>query len=255
MIFTMRNRKHKIRIWAVAVWLGIWQLASLWIGQEILLVSPFAVFRRLAELALAYDFWRSVLSSVIRITGGFLGGAAAGAAAAGFAFKFRRVEELLEPFVLTIKAAPVASFIILILIWIPSRNLSMLISFLMVFPIIYTNVLEGAKSMDIKLLEMARVFRLSRPIRLKYLYFPQIVPYFQTGCSLGLGLGWKAGVAAEVIGIPENSIGEQLYNAKIYLNTADLFAWTLVIILLSFVFERVLLYLIGRGRAFAERMR
>ena len=238
MTSTTSNRKNKIKIWAVAAWLIIWQLVSMWIGQEILLVSPAAVFRRLLTLLPTGEFWSSVLFSVVRITGGFLFAAAAGVAGAGFAVKFRRVEEFLRPFVLTIKAIPVASFVILVLIWVPSRNLSVVISFLMVFPIIYTNVLDGEKQLDRKLMEMADVFDLSRPVRLRYLYLPQILPYFRTGCSVGLGLCWKAGVAAEVIGIPQNSIGENLYNAKIYLDTPALFAWTLVIICISVLFEK-----------------
>lgn len=255
MTSTTSNRKNKIKIWAVAAWLIIWQLVSMWIGQEILLVSPAAVFRRLLTLLPTGEFWSSVLFSVVRITGGFLFAAAAGVAGAGFAVKFRRVEEFLRPFVLTIKAIPVASFVILVLIWVPSRNLSVVISFLMVFPIIYTNVLDGEKQLDRKLMEMADVFDLSRPVRLRYLYLPQILPYFRTGCSVGLGLCWKAGVAAEVIGIPDYSIGEQLYQAKVYLNTPDLFAWTIVIVLLSFAFEKLFLYLIDRGVSLLERMR
>ena len=253
MTSTTSNRKNKIKIWAVAAWLIIWQLVSMWIGQEILLVSPAAVFRRLLTLLPTGEFWSSVLFSVVRITGGFLLAAAAGVAGAGLAVKFRRVEEFLRPFVLTIKAIPVASFVILVLIWVPSRNLSVVISFLMVFPIIYTNVLDGEKQMDRKLMEMADVFDLSRPVRLRYLYLPQILPYFRTGCSVGLGLCWKAGVAAEVIGLPDGSIGERLYEAKVYLNTPDLFAWTVVIVLVSLVFEKLFLFLLDRLVARLER--
>ncbi|HIX76264.1 MAG TPA: ABC transporter permease subunit [Candidatus Fusicatenibacter merdavium] len=255
MTSTTRKKRNKMKVWAVAVWLVIWQLVSMWIGQEILLVSPAAVFRRLLELIPTGEFWSSVLFSVVRITGGFLLAAVAGVTAAGLAVKFRRVEEFLHPFVLTVKAIPVASFVILVLIWVPSRNLSVVISFLMVFPILYTNVLDGEKQMDQKLLEMARVFELSRPVRLRYLYLPQILPYFRTGCSVALGLCWKAGVAAEVIGIPDNSIGEQLYNAKVYLNTPDLFAWTVVIVALSSVFERLFLYFIDCTVKRLERMK
>lgn len=254
MISTMRNRTDKIKIWAIAVWLVIWQMASMWIGQEILLVSPVSVFVRLLQLIPTGTFWRSILSSVTRIAGGFLLAAAFGVLAAGLAVRFRRVEEFLRPFVLTVKAIPVASFVILVLIWVPSKNLSVVISFLMVFPILYTNVLEGEKQMDKKLTEMAQVFALSPSVRLRYLYLPQILPYFRTGCRVGLGLCWKAGVAAEVIGIPDPSIGEQLYNAKVYLNTPDLFAWTVVIVALSLLFERIFLYLVDRVAAATERM-
>lgn len=122
-----------------------------------------------------------------------------------------------------VKAVPVASFIILILIWVPSRNLSIVISFLMVLPVIYTNVLNGIRSTDPKLLEMARVFRIPLFRRIRYIYLSQLLPFLRTGFSLSLGLCWKAGVAAEVIGIPKGSIGEKLYEAKVYLETPDLF--------------------------------
>lgn len=247
MTSTTTKKRNKIKLWAVAAWLIVWQLVSMWIGQEILLVSPAAVFWRLLQLLPTGQFWSSVLFSVVRITGGFLLAAAAGTAAAGLAVRFGRVEEFLRPFVLAVRSVPVASFVILVLIWVPSRNLSVVISFLMVFPILYTNVLDGERQMDAGLLEMAKVFELSRPARIRYLYLPQILPYFRTGCSVALGLCWKAGVAAEVIGIPDNSIGEQLYQAKVYLNTPDLFAWTIVIVLLSVVFERLFLLLIDRG--------
>ena len=131
-----------------------------------------------------------------------------------------------------------ASFIILCLIWLNSSNLPIFIAFLMVLPVIYTNMLQGIKSTDKKLLEMAEVFSLKKLRRIKYIYMPQLRPYIQSACSISLGLCWKAGIAAEVIGIPEGSIGEALYQAKIYLNSRDLFAWTVVIIIISIVFEK-----------------
>ena len=205
------------------------------IGQEILLVSPVVVFVRLTELIREAAFWKSIGFSLIRILGGFLLAAVCGIGAAGLSARFRRIRELLAPAVLTVKAVPVASFIILVLIWVPSRNLSIVISFLMVFPILYTNVLDGILSTDPKLLEMAQVFDVPKAVQIRWLYVSQVLPFFRTGCSVGLGLCWKAGVAAEVIGIPDGSIGENLYNAKVYLNTPDLFAWTVVIVLISLV--------------------
>ena len=159
------------------------------------------------------------------------------------------------PAVMVVKAVPVASFIILVLVWVPSRNLSVVISFLMVFPILYTNVLDGILSTDPKLLEMADVFALPHAVRIRYIYVSQVLPFFRTGCSIGLGLCWKAGVAAEVIGIPDGSIGEKLYNAKVYLNTPDLFAWTVVIVLISLLFEKLFLAMVDGAVIRLERMR
>ena len=140
----------------------------------------------------------------------------------------------------------VASFIILALIWMGSKNLAVLIAFLMVFPILYTNVLSGIRATDVKLLEMARVFRVTPMRRIRFINLPQVMPYFRTGCTVGLGLCWKAGVAAEVIGMPVNSIGERLQQAKVYLDTPELFAWTVVIVCLSVSVERLFGFLLMR---------
>lgn len=238
----------------MAVWLLVWQAVSAWIGQEILLVSPIVVFRRLTELVREAGFWQSIGFSLVRILGGFLLAMAAGILAAGLSARFRRIRELLAPAVLTIKAVPVASFVILVLIWVPSRNLSIVISFLMVFPILYTNVLDGILGTDPKLLEMAKVFEVPKTVQIRYIYVSQVLPFFRAGCSVGLGLCWKAGVAAEVIGIPDGSIGENLYNAKVYLNTPDLFAWTVVIVLISLVFEKLFLAAVDQIVIRLERM-
>lgn len=248
-----KKRKRKIKIWAVAFWLLVWQGVSQVLGQEILLVSPVSVLRRLLELAVTADFWSSIAFSIIRIMGGFLLAALLGILLGALAAGVSPVRQLLEPAVLTIKSIPVASFVILVLIWVPSENLSVVISFLMVFPVIYTNVLNGIESTDRKLLEMAEVFRISLPRRIRYIYASQVLPFFRAGCSVALGLCWKAGVAAEVIGIPDGSIGERLYMAKVYLNTPDLFAWTIVIVLISLVFERLFLALVDRGVGYLER--
>lgn len=253
-ITASKRKKHKVKLWAVIVWLFVWQAVSMKIGQEILLVSPVAVFVRLFELVQTTLFWHSVGFSVIRIMGGFLSAMVTAVLAAGLSVRCRRFEELLAPAVLTIKAVPVASFIILVLIWVRSENLSVVISFLMVFPVLYTNVLDGLKSMDQKLMEMAQVFRIPLSVKIRYIYVQQILPFFRAGCSVGLGLCWKAGIAAEVIGIPERSIGEQLYNAKVYLNTPDLFAWTVVIVLISLVFEKLFLGIVDGAVRHMERM-
>ena len=173
---------------------------------------------------------------------------------AALSARFRRVEELLAPALLAIKSIPVASFIILALILFSSRNLAVLISFLMVLPVVYANVLEGIRSADRQLLEMGRVFRLPAGRRLRYLYVPQVYPFFEAACGVALGLCWKAGVAAEVIGMPQGSIGERLQQAKIYLDTPDLFAWTLVIVLVSLAFEKLFLRLLKAGARALERM-
>ena len=248
------KRPRQIRLWAVLVWLAVWQVASMAVGLDILLVSPLRVLQRLGQLALTASFWSSILFSLLRIGGGFLLAAGCGVILAALAARFGRVRELLAPAMLTIRSVPVASFIILALIWFSSRNLAVLISFLMVLPVIYSNVLEGIAATDRQLLEMAQVFRIPAGRRIRYLYVPQVLPFFHAGCAVALGLCWKAGVAAEVIGMPQGSIGERLQQAKVYLDTPDLLAWTLVVVLISLAFEKVFLALLRGAVRRSERM-
>ena len=178
--------------------------------------------------------------SVGRILLGFLLSALLGAVLAAAAYRFRRVRELLMPLVAAVKAVPVASFVILVLLWVSSRNLSVVISLLIGFPVIYANVLAGLDSTDPRLIEMARVFRVPFRRQLSTVYLSQVAPFLRSGLSLAIGLCWKSGVAAEVIGIPSGSIGEKLYKAKIYLETPDLFCWTVAVVVLSIGCEKLL---------------
>lgn len=139
-----------------------------------------------------------------------------------------------------------ASFIIICLIWMSTRQLAVFISFLMVFPVIYSNTLQGIKSADGALLEMARVYRVPFSRRLGYIYAPQVKPFLLSGCSVALGMSWKSGVAAEVIGVVGGSIGERLYEAKVYFQMTDLLAWTVVIVVCSVGFEKLVLWLLRR---------
>ena len=216
-------------------------LRALYPHGALLLASPLSALERLFALAGTAAFWRAVLSSAAHILGGFLLSCALAVMLAALSARFSCVEELLAPLVAVIKAVPVASFIILALVWLDSRSLAFFISALMVFPPVYLNVLEGVRRADASLLEMARVFRVPFSRTLRGIYLPQVLPYFRSAVSVALGLCWKAGTAAEVIGLSGGTIGERLYTAKVYFQTPDLFAWTAVIVLLSVGFEKLFL--------------
>lgn len=244
MISIIKDRKKTQKILILFFWLGVWQVASMIIQQELILVSPLIVLKTLLSLIGEKSFWSSISYSFIRIVCGFLLAIVIGIFLSILSAANGAIRALLAPFFGVIKSIPVVSFIILVLIWVGSSNLSVVISFLMVLPIIYTNVLEGILRTDHELLEMAQVFGISFIKRLQAIYIPQIMPYFSSGSKVGLGLCWKSGIAAEVIGLPSGSIGEQLYQAKIFLNTGELFSWTIVIVLISYLFERLFLKLL-----------
>lgn len=232
------------RMMAVGFWLAVWQAAAMAIGQEVFLVSPVQALRCLLRLLPQADFWHRVGFSAGRILLGFGLGVVCSAALAVAAEICPAAEILIAPVLQLVKATPVASFIILALVWVRGASLSVLISFLMVLPVLYGAVRTGIRSADPQLLEMAKVFRLPFARRLRAVWLPAVLPAFRQGCSVALGICWKSGVAAEVIGLPNGSIGDALYRAKITLSTGELFAWTFVIILLSAGFEKLFLLLL-----------
>ena len=230
-----RLRTWGARLLAVAFWLAVWQLVAAAVDSRIILVGPLEVLARLTELVGTGEFWTSVATSLGRIGAGFLGGVASGVALAAVASRLPAVRTLLAPVMGALKAVPVASFVILVLLWVSSSNLSVVIAWIMALPIVYTNVCEGIAQTDEGLLEMADVFGLTGLDRVRLVYLSHVLPYFRAAVSLALGLSWKAGIAAEVIGLPDLTIGEHLYDAKVYLDTPSLFAWTVAIVVVSVV--------------------
>ena len=240
---TSTIRENKLfKAGGVVFWLIIWEGASLLINEELFLPSPVRVAVRLFQLLPEASFWSAVFFTLFRILLGFLLSVLTASILASLSYRFPLVSILSSPLVKTVRATPVASIVILVLVWVHSRNLSVVISFLMVFPVVYTNILEGLVSTDKNLIEAAGVYRITRLKRIRYIYLPSLSPYIQSAISTSLGLAWKSGIAAEVIGLPDGSIGERVYEAKIYLSTPDLFAWTVVIIILAFLFERFFLF-------------
>lgn len=229
----------------ILFWLIIWQTASLAVHNSIILVGPLEAGRSLWIQAALPGFWKTIFLSFGKISFGSFLAFSSAILAGGLSCRFPFFKDLLEPPVSLMKSVPVASFVILALIWTGSENLSVFISFLVVFPIIYINTRAGFMSTDPRLLEMAKVFHMSPGKKLMFIYRPALLPYLISGCRAALGMGWKSGIAAEVIGVPNYSIGEKLYMTKIYLSTGDLFAWTLVIIVISAFLEKFVLWILG----------
>ena len=242
----MNRRTFIKKAGAVFLALAFWQIAAMVIRQDILLVSPVQVLLRLCTIWQTEYFFSSVWFTFCRITAGFLIGLLAGVIFALLADRFEIVETLLWPWVVTIKTVPVASFVVICLIWLSAKNLSVFIAFLIVFPIVYQNVLSGLKAKDRKLAEMAEVFQVRGLRCFRAVIMPGLKEYLLTACSITIGMAWKAGVAAEIIGTPNGSVGKQLYTAKIYLDTDDLLAWTVVLVLLCVVSEKLFMMLMRR---------
>lgn len=237
------------RTLAVLLALLVWHLVSVAVANDIYLVSPFRVLVRLTTIWREKGFFSTVLYTMARILLGFVLALTAGFLSAVLAGRFHFLEYLLWPYVITFRSVPVASFIILSLIWLTFSQLTVFIAVLIVFPVIYSNVLQGMKSTDPKLLEMASLYRVPWYRRFLYVELPSIRPYLLSACTISIGMAWKSGIAAEIIGIVSGSIGGALYSSKIYLETCDLFAWTVIIVILSVLTEKAFLWLLKRAFA------
>lgn len=241
------------RIFAVILVLLLWQIAAMSINQKILLVTPVEVIKRMATIWQVEGFASSIQFSFCHIAGGFFIALILGVLLASLAGRFKWVETLLWPFMVTVKTVPVASFVVICLIWLSAQNLSVFISFLIVLPVVYGNMLEGIKSEDKAMLEVGKVHRMPFIRRLSFIHLPQLKPFILSACSTALGMAWKAGIAAEIIGTPDGSIGKQLYYAKIYLDTDDLLCWTVIIVIISVAFEKLVMWLLRSGYRRLER--
>lgn len=230
----------------LAFWLVVWEALALLVGKELLLPDPVTVLSRLAELSVTGDFWRTAAVSLGRILLGGICGILLGMLLAAVTCRFSLARALFSPLLTIARSTPVASFILLVLIWVGRDILPCIIVTVMVAPVVWENISAGVAHADPLLLDMARVYRFGGWKTLRLIYVPSVMPYFIAACQTALGLSWKAGVAAEVLAVPALSIGRRLYEAKLYLETADLFAWTVVVILCSLALEKLLRAALGR---------
>ena len=248
MLSTMRvNGKRLIIGLAVAAfWLAVWWIAAVAVNQTILIPTPWHVLQTLWGLMSAAAFWKAVGLSLLRICAGFTAALVTGTLLAAITVRCAWLRALVAPLLQIVRAAPVASFIILTLVWIATDAVPIFIAFLMVLPIVWVNVEEGLRRVDPRLKEVAAVYHLSRFKTLTKITAPSVMPFFLTACVNGLGFAWKSGIAAEVICLPALSIGRRLHSAKQTLETPEVFAWTVVVVVLSMVLERLLVRLTAK---------
>ena len=222
-------------------WLAIWELLDRLMDNRLVLAGPIRVLEALAEQVVKPDFWMICGASFVRIAAGFLLAFMAGLVLALIANRFRLVQDVIEPIISLLRTIPVISFIIMLLIWVGNQALTVYLAFLIVLPLIYTNTLTGFESVDKQMLEMAHVFKLSKWRTFMYVYRPAFMPFLTSSAKISLGMSWKSGIMAEVIATPKPSIGKEMSQARTYLNTPDLFAWTVVVMILSLIFEKAFL--------------
>ena len=247
MMTSIRQNKTLKKVLSRAFWLLLWQLAAMKVGKELILPSPFAVVKALAALVVTGKFWAATAVTIVRVLTGYGLGVALAVLLAIATCSSELLDALISPIIRIVRATPVASFIILALLWMGKDNVPILMSMLMVVPVVWENITAQYRATDKDLLEMAQAYGLSKWKKFRYIYVPSAFPGFLSGCMSAMGLAWKSGIAAEVLSQPKIAMGSNLYYSKLYLETPDLFAWTAVVVVLSMCIERLIKFWLFRG--------
>ena len=243
----MTQFKRIARLLAAPVfWILVWEAAAWRVGNVLLFPSPRVVLLTLLDMMKTQQFYQITLKSLWNVTAGILYAWIAGILLAAITHRLRILRELTLPIMTVIKATPVASFIVLMLIWVGSAKVPTLITFMIVLPVAWTNLDEGLQRQSKELRQVTEVYRFSPWKRLCSFTVPSVMPYFSAACRTSMGLAWKAGIAAEIIAMPRHSIGAMIGSAKQYLNTEEMFAWTLTVVLLSLLIEQCFVVLLKK---------
>ena len=222
----------------ICFWLIIWELTSFLMDNHLVLVGPIQTFTRLMYLSGTQAFWSSIFNSLVRVVYGFTLALFLGIVTAILSKYSKIFYMFVLPLFNVIKSIPVVSFVIIAIFWVGSVHLSIFISFITVIPIIFFNTYKGLENTDKSLLDMAYVLDVPLFKKIRFIYFVQIMPYILSAIATGFGFAWKSGIAAELIGTSRDTIGFNLHMARVFLQTADVFAWTVTIVLLCYIVEK-----------------
>ena len=233
--FITKNKK----IFVFIFWILIWEVLYLFIKKTIIVPSPISVFTKLIEICKEKEFWISIFYSFSKTLIGFFGALILGSFLGFITYLSKPIKEILSPILLIIKTAPIVSFIMLTLFFINSNYIPIVISMLMVLPIVWENIYNGIDNVEEKYLQMAKSYEYTKNDIIKNIYIPKVLPYFISSAAIGIGFAWKSSITAELVSSIKYGIGNEIYLAKLYLETESIFAWTFVIIILSLIFQKI----------------
>lgn len=237
-----------------AFWLVVWVFAAALVAQPLILPGPGAVVVALLRLVCDASTWTILAGSGARILGGLALATVCGGLLAGISSRSRAFARLVAPALSFVKATPVACVVVLLLIWLGSARVSIAAVFLMALPGVYFSLVEGLAQADKPLEQMFRLHGV-RGWRLFCAHtWREVLPFVLSCARAVIGMSWKAGVAAELIGMATGTVGERIYQAKLLIETADLLAWTVLVVAASWACERVLVWLLRASGAVAWRV-
>lgn len=235
-----KNKQLWIIVISVAIMLLLWEAASLAIASEHILPGPATALGTTIMLFGEKGFWAVVGSTILRGLAGFAIAAISGIILGIVGGLNPKFNAFMQPWVVVMRSVPVVAFILLALIWFKSSSVPVFIGLLTMFPMIYSNIVNGIHNVDSKLIEMARFYHVGDKRIATEVYIPAIAPYAVNGISTAVGIGWRAIIVGEVLSQPQYGIGTFMQSAQAFLQVDKVIAWTVIAVLLSFLFEKLI---------------
>lgn len=236
----MKNTTAKIVVAAsVALMLLLWELASIRIGSQQIMPGPLETLRAAAGLLVEPGFLIIVGSTLLRGIAGFVIASALGIVLGVLGGINKGFEAFMTPWVVVMRSTPVVAFVLLALIWF-SQSTAVFIGIITMFPMVFTNIVEGMRNVDGDLVEMARFYKVRRSDIIMKVYLPSILPYMISGLSSASGIGWRAIIIGEVLSQPRYGIGGSMQLAQMQMNVDVLIAWTFIAVIIGFAFEKII---------------
>lgn len=238
-------KKGLITLLSVSLLLLIWQLLALYVGQPQLILSVPGLIETLFQLLKMPTFYHHISATILRgITGMLISLTCAFASASLFA-RYKLIYELCRPLLTIMRSVPVISFILLALIFLNPEGIPLIIAFLTMYPLLTENLTKGLSNLRPGLTQMADLFKINCGNRLMQVVYPQLKPFLFSGLASAAGFGWRAIIMGEVLSQCAFGIGGEMKRAQNFIAVPELVAWTIMAVLISFLFDKGISKLAG----------
>ncbi len=234
------TKTQYISLLSVTFMLVVWKLLAMHFKSDFILPSPEKTFVTTISLFTEKQFVAIVGATILRGLIGFVISLIFGVGLGIWAGISPGFNAFLKPILITIRSTPVIALILLALIWLNSTSVPIFIAILTMFPFICTNVIDGIRSVDHNLVEMANFYRVKQLRIVREVYIPAIMPFIISGASSAMGIGWRAIIIGEVLSQPQFGVGTVMQSAQTFLNVDAVIAWTIIAVIVSYLFEKVI---------------
>lgn len=241
----MKNKKIIPYICSFVLLFIVWWIASVLINSDLILPSPQKVFDTGLHLLVTKAFWKSFGLTLCRIFLAFFISTVLGFAA-GYVFSLCSfVKHFFEPYITILQVTPVVALILIVNFWFKSYTVPVVIAVLMTLPIMTNAVYNGFMCVDSKILQMTEVYKLSKVKIFFKVKLPSAKPSVFMGLNSIFGLTWKVVIAGEVLCLPKFSIGQLMQSGNIHLETTEVMALTILLILICFILQKIMQVLLS----------